>query len=365
MRDEADLSQDPTSPSVLKRKRDERWYNSSERRADCDLYGGAASRPAAAGLDLKRTCELYREAYRSAEFIGAATQLAMSYKLTIALALNAEIDDARQELENADRRYGETNRESDKRRIELLRRVARAAVTLAADGGATDGRQQLRKILDDLLSLNPSASAKDRCEVQELYLFCAELLLASAMRDAEPTPAEGDLKYLTSALWRVLGSFRGLQDESALQAALLPYLRRYFEISVEAAIADPAQASQFVLSSRLEENPADDSRALLFFFQDCYVAQPHSIAALQSDEDQWELFELANLTRAQILEKRSDSPLPENLIQRVKQLQSDSHPIRISWSDEKCWVDRSQAIAKQHWPPAWTVALGVEPGHAN
>jgi hypothetical protein len=121
---------------------------------------------------------------------------------------------------------------------------------LKSEQGAA-ARVNLRTILlPTPTTENPGA--RGRCEVQELYLFCAELLIASALRARGVPDENADWQKLCDAIERVRSLFDASSDE---RVAVLPYLRRYYELGVEACLAkgDPYWAAQFVWASRNEE----------------------------------------------------------------------------------------------------------------
>jgi tetratricopeptide (TPR) repeat protein len=341
--------QSDVSSPWLKRKLQERLYNSSERRADCELYGGAASKPAT--VDLENACKLYKIARDEAP--EKISQAAMSLKLAIATALNAsgDVDEAVKELAVANDLLSRISIEQDKKRVQLLQRVADAVVTLKTVD-APAGQQRLRDILRDLYRLMDSDSEKkerDRCEVRELYLFCVELLLASALEDQKAAADESDINYLNL----LLQSFFKKEDKGE-KVALCPYLRRYHEIAIEAAGKDrPKIAFDYVASSR-QWQPGD-ATSVVFYFQHDYVREPNNLVIVQSPSHNGDcnVFDLNPLgySRQQVLDPSSDFrfPLPEELLERITEERNAGHEIGISWSDEKCWASDEQAIRDEHW----------------
>ena len=90
----ADAQSDRPGWQRFRRDLRERWSNSCERRADCELYGGAAS---GAGVDLKEAARLYAVARDQAD--DPAVRIAMSCKRSLALALDGRTVEAQQELQ--------------------------------------------------------------------------------------------------------------------------------------------------------------------------------------------------------------------------------------------------------------------------
>jgi hypothetical protein len=343
----------PHTATPLWRKQCERAFNSRERRADCELYGGAESR---ADVDLGRACRLYHEAHDLAAVQGPVAQLAMAYKLTIALALDGQVSQAREWLSRANDLYARTNRESDRRRIDVLNAVATAAVALETTETVANGRRQLQELLDDMV--NPEAP--DRCEVQELHLLAAEILLASSLRGGDKEAAKEEARHLGLGIQRILDSFRDLDTEEGLKRDLRPYMRPLCEIMVEAALPDAKRAAQLVRFSR-HQKPEPRSASLVFFFQDHHVVEQSNVALLETPENGWSVFDLDGVTREAVLEERVTSPLPSELVTRCRELAAAGSTPDISWSDEACWADPARVIARRHWPAAWGDALGFAP----
>jgi len=184
-----------------------RLANSLERRADCELYSGAASD---GKVNLPQAVESYEQARQNAPDWSDA--IVMGYKLAIILALNGEDKAARDVLDqlNSDKRQV---LEASKERATLVHQVANAVLTIKGVSPA-DGRKDLRAFLDQF-KLNSAYHDSRRRETMELQLFVAELLLTWDL-ESDPKSAARDLKYLDA----LLAVFEGRPD-------IRPYLRRF------------------------------------------------------------------------------------------------------------------------------------------
>ena len=338
---------------VIQAKFNERSYNTPERRADCDLYN-PASFTAEKGLE---ACKRYSTARQYA--VDPAARLAMSLKLAITQTLCGTMDDpARQEYDDAQKLHasGKISLGGDRRRIELLSRIATALVAERLEKDPKTAQAQLRKIFEDLrrarLKGEKDQPNNDRCEVQELHLFCLELLLTSVLSTHGAAEAKRDLESFQMTVEWLLAPF---EHGSAERKALLPYLRHYHEIATEVALeaGDPSLAAIFIEVLRCWDGQ-DGTATLFFFFQDDHMRQRWSVAILRRREGDCLLFKLPH-TREQIragLQGKVE-PLPENLVQYVKQEREQGRPVSISWSDKQCWPSPdTQAILDTHWPYA-------------
>lgn len=321
----------------------ERQYNSAERRGDCELYQGAASDPQSVSLD--DACAFYLAAKEAAADNDAAIRAAMSYKLAIALALKNQPDAAkagRREFQQAEALVAKKALGPEKKRLQLLRRIA-DGVLARQELGLPAAKQKLQRVLQDLNGSRLSAKEKDRCEIQELYLFCAEFLLASALRESAAVDPS-DWNHLA-------GLLAAFPEQPALRRQLCPYLRRYYELAIEACQeGDPTRLAGCVLFSRCQQR-ADDATTIVFFFQDRAIRQKRNFAVGWSPEGRCVLATL-DWDRATVLKpppERAASLAPElrKLLDEDRRL---GHPYQVSWSDEVCWYDPSLAIQDKHWP---------------
>ncbi len=203
---------------------------------DCELFGGAASNGI---LNLTQAAENYDEARNLAADAGHAAVLGC--KLVIADWLNNKDFPGSEAIVGFNVDPGAIGGPYKPRAL-LARQLAQAV--LVAGPAPADGRPPLRAFLDQF-KLSPAARGSGRREIVEMQLFAAELLLSTDLA-TDPRSARKDLKYL-DALLAVFQGRRGVR----------PYLRRYYELAVEAyCTAEPAkidlvQVAHYVLDSRM------------------------------------------------------------------------------------------------------------------
>ena len=240
----------PARPGQQRYLRDlrERWANSMERWADCELYGGAAS---AAAVNLARAADLYQQARNAAN--DAGTGIVMACKGCIVTALHGDAPKARAVFDTPEVSRREVVG-ADRQCAALMRQVTAAVLKLKED--PAEGQQVAPGVSRSVPAQSDVRGPRPR-ETLELQWFCAELLLNSGLEAQDPRAVRRDLKYLDPLLAR----FRGRKD-------MLPLLRRYYELAIRACGKDDlVQLAQYVLASRATERQDRlRSDALLLFY---------------------------------------------------------------------------------------------------
>jgi hypothetical protein len=319
-------------PGLQRLRRDlrERLSNSCERRADCELYQGAAS---GAPVNLTEAAELYAVARDYAD--APAVKLAMSYKLSIILAIDGRIEEAGQELERT-QSDGHAVIGIQEERVRLLARLAESVLALKR-GDLETGLSALRGFLDDF---DTDAGQLDRYrrETLELQLFAAELMIATKLKDATlRSAAEADVAYLD-------GLLAGLPNRDQM----LTYLRRYYHLAIEAvAESEPGRAAALILESRGQAAPVDET-SLIFHFG------PRSGVVILCPAERPSMCFTLGFGREVI--KNSDSTkdlgitLPDGLVELIVREQSTGRAITVYWDDKNCWADPKMAVSLDNWP---------------
>lgn len=346
---------DPSNTTDQRYGRDlrERKYNSSERLGDCFLYQGAATNPKSA----RRAWDKYRIAYEAAQE-NRAIQASMRYKEAIALALASKANavEARQLVADEDRltlprealpaaaaktetaaavppAEQEFDPGSEGERLDILRQVAHAVVTLQADGPEA-GRAALLNVLDRFAS--PVNVDGKRRENLELQLLCAEILICAELKDsALATSAAKD----AAQLHRLLNEF-----PAATQ--MIPFLWRYFDLAVRAAgTAEPREALRYLLSAR---NITDPPPVLLAF-------QIHSeeggIAILRTPTTT-QAFAIPKIERRKIKEmeyRHNPLPLDAQLLEAIDKVVREHGKIALFWEESPTLNPRDE-LTKEDWP---------------
>ncbi len=312
----------------------ERYSNSSERRADCELYQGAAS---GAPVDLAEAARLYAVARDHAD--DAATQAAMSCKRAISLALDGRLAEAESELARQTA-SGLALIGIHEERVRLLHKLAEA-VLAAQNSTRESGWNALRSFLD-LFDQHPDYPDPQRRETQEMQLLAAELLLAAQLRDPAPqsrVAAEQDAEYLD----RLVAAF-------PYREQMLAYLRRYYDLLIEVrSPREPERAARHILASR-NERPTPDATRVLFHFTDL-----QGRAILVPQEGAARHFPL-EFGRQQLKAEKSPGAeyrtwnLPVALVEQLASERRAGRRVVISWDDQASWARTEAALTVEDWP---------------
>ena len=323
----------------FRRELRERHSNSCERRADCELYQGAAS---GAPVDLKEAERLYGVARDDAD--DPAVRVAMTCKRAIALAMDGDVTRAAEELRQQDVQHV-TVIGLQEERVRLLRNLASAVIKLKQPDTEA-GLAALRTFLREF-DLDPNYPDRHRRETQELQLFAAELLLATELSEpSRSDAAAADADYLD----RLVAAF-------PYREQMLVYLRRYYDLLITArAQSDPDRAASYILASR-DQRPTPGATLVLFHFtarQGHVVVRPTEIPS--------RCFQLAfgrdeiKSAAAGKLVGRSLS-LPDELLDVLRDRRLAGEKTVMYWEDDKCWARAEDSLADQEWPFAHQLGL--------
>lgn len=357
----ADAQPDRPGWQRLRRDLRERWSNSCERRADCELYGGAAS---GAPVDLQEAARLYAIARDQAD--DPAVQIAMSCKRSIVLALDGHVAEARQEISGT-RAAQQTVIGVHEERVRLLRKLAEATLLLR-DEDVTSGLTALRAFLR-AFDLDANYPDRHRRETQELQLLAAELLIATQRAHQLDEAAVADVSFLD----RLIAAFP-YRDQ------MLPYLRRYYDLAIEAtAASDPQRAAGYLLAAR-DQRPQPDTMMLLFHFVPARKAavkesgqaprdEPDSPGVRGARSEPVPFFHsrgrailhqaessvcfALDYDRDQVRQAAASGQtlsLPPELVRRVTAELDAGRDVVLYWSDVRCWSRAEDALTRQDWP---------------
>jgi len=308
-----------------------RLANSLERRADCDLYSGAASD---GKVNLPQAAESYGEGRQVAPDWSDA--IVMGYKLAIILALDGKQEAARQVLAqlDADKR---PVLEASKERTTLVHQMA-GAVLAVKSASPANGVRDLRAFLDQF-KLNPAYHDSRRRETMELQLFVAELLLAWDL-GSEPASAARDLKYLDA----LLAVFDGRPE-------IRPYLRRYYELAIRACHKnDFVQIAHYLVESRMDKRKGVfDSKASLVFFS--FTSKDNFAIFLPQDGRPGKRIAL-DVTRDQIKQAKGKAlHLNDGLVASIKAELAAGRRVEVYWDDTASWPSQDpDGLSDRDWP---------------
>jgi tetratricopeptide (TPR) repeat protein len=315
----------------------ERWANSMERWADCELYGGAAC---GIPVNLARAASLYEKASTLNQDLDLGTKLVMTCKLCIVLALHGQTDAARKVF-SAVEAGPKTVRGPDRERSELCRQVAQAVLRLKDALGPADGQKALRGFLDQF-KLNPTYTDSSRRETLELQLFCAALLLSSDLETVQTEAAERDRKYLDP----LLATFRGRKD-------MRPFLRGFYDLAIRACDkSDLVAVAQYLLEARAvdrQESLRSDRATLVLFH---FSPDENFVVFLPQDGRPGKLVPL-EVTREQIKSAASRGQrlrLPDELVKTIQGETQAGRALNVSWADTMCWASEDAGLADAEWP---------------
>jgi len=325
----AQAESQPDRPGGQRFRRDlrERWSNSCERRADCELYGGAAS---GAPVDLKEAARLYSVARDQAD--DPAVQIAMSCKRAIVLALAGQVVEARQEISGA-RVTQQIVIGVHEERVRLLRKLAEATL-LVKDAEVETRLSALRAFLRSF-DLDANYPDRHRRETQELQLLAAELLIATERERQSGEAAIADLNFLD----RLIAAFP-YRDQ------MLPYLRRYYDLAVEAiAASDPHLAAGYILAAR-DQRPALDATMVLFHFE---AARGRAIV-YHTDTSMCFPLDFGRDEVKQAAATGQTLSLPEELIRLLTADPNAERDFVLYWADGRCWARAENALSRNDWP---------------
>lgn len=362
----AETEPDRPGTQRLRRELRERLSNSCERRGDCELYQGVGFGAAA---DMAEAARLYAIARDGAD--EAPVRDVMTYKLAIALALDGRAKEAQQQLQQhaaADQTliglHGERQR--------LLKKLAEAVVLLQAED-IQPGLAALRTFLQDF-DLNPGYPDRYRRETQELQLLAAQLLLATELADPRlRATAAADADYLD----RLVAAF-------PYREQMLPYLRRYYGLLIEARQAsDPDRAAAYILASR-DQRPLPDCTMVLFhlsatsgrvivrpadgasvyfplpFGRQQIKAAAVSPARAPPEEASREAASREAAPPAPASSDQTPLELPQQLVDLILAQRQSGRKVVMFWDDSKCWARAESALAAKDWPFALQLEMTTE-----
>jgi serine/threonine protein kinase len=333
----------PDQPGRQRYVRDltERWANSAERWADCQLYGGAAS-GRVVSLNSDQARKLYDRARRMAPDPG--NRVVMTCKYCIISALRDELPEAGKTFAaEVTPVKDEDIIGSDRQRAALIRQVASAVLALKDKQRTNEGQTALREFLGQFHTSNYYDA--NRGETLELRLFAAELLLASELQANGAKAAQSDLKYLD----RLLEVFKGREK-------MQPFLRRYYELAVRAVGNDqPGPMAEYLLAARASHRrdspPSPQTTRVVFHLSanddsdpgDNYaiVTPPGTIVPLKFTRK--EVQQAAN--RGQTL------AMPEELLKLIEAEQKGGRKTVGYWDDTSCFFELPEGLSKDDWKP--------------
>ena len=377
------LSQEPDLlPGQLRYLRElrERLVNSQYRRADCELFSGAAS--ADGSIQLAKAEEWYKPAREMTN--DRATQLALSVKLCLIQTLLGKTDEANESLSvlnpaiedvvSPDARY-RTQRFADViGNIIAIRRAAEmaAAKSIVATGEPSAEalaahqqeiaklRTKLQQIARDatLASTDPARSGynNNRPEMLEFRLFCIEFLLNAEKKFSERSgnsslSQAGDIKLLIDAL----AVFKD-------KPGMTPYARRYYDLALQVADkSDDSDVAQLVALMQLKMGPLqgyspgnDVGEAWHLLFQ--FSPTDNFVVLECNGNDPAMMYRTLTLTREQIHEaanrRQEITPQPElrEILELVRNARVKGRIINIYWDDSPCWGNEKDALTDADWP---------------
>ena len=364
------LQPDQQMPGQLRYLRElrERLTNSRYRRADCELFGGAAS--GESGINFVRAEEWYEQSMLTTN--DRATQAALSIKFSLILALRGKIAEANAPLAKLDETVkmivSPVARFRTQQFINTLRQIiaiCEAERTLATSEPTTEAlmmfqqeinnlRTLLRQIADDeALDSTDTVLARynnNRPEMLEFRLFCLEFLFNAEKRLAvhSKNSSGSDVQRLRNAL----SVFSELPE-------MMPYARRYYDLAIH--VADKSDLTELVslLQNKMGRPVGfaqgnDAGRAWQLFF---HFSPTDNFVILQTDDSQMVEYQPLTLTREEINNSanRGEEILPQpelaKILAQVRDARDAGRIVNIYWNDQRCWpLHEKNAISDDDWP---------------
>ena len=338
---------DSVDPNLVGRQRyirdlTERWANSAERWADCQLYGGAAS-GRVASLDSHQACKLYNRARCMVPDPGNRVVMTCKYCILRALS-GGTVDAARTFATDVAPVKDEDIVGSDRERAALARQLAMAVLMFKDQNRTSNGMQALRDFLRQFHTSNYYDA--NRRETLEMRLFAAELLLNAEIRAADIKAAHDDLRYLD----RLLEAFKPHEK-------MQRFLRRYYELAVRAVGKDQlSQMAEYLLAARASKQdfPSPETTRVVFHLaandeQD----SNENYAVVVAPGNSAKLVPL-NFTRKEVQQAHSRGnklELPGELLKMIDDEQKAGRNTMISWEDADCFFGLTEGLTKAHWSP--------------
>ncbi|MCL2119495.1 MAG: serine/threonine protein kinase [Planctomycetaceae bacterium] len=355
----------------------ERLTNSRYRRADCELFGGAASGDR--DIEYVKAEQLYEQSMRTTN--DRATQVGLSVKLCLIRALRGKVDEANALLDELDEAISTIVSPVAQFRAQQFSDTVRGIVAvcgaecamktsepppdaLAAYEQAIDG---LRKQLQILTANQQNETLVERYEhnrpeMLEFRLFCLEFLLNAEKKCAtlagrETLSKSNDVKLLRETL----SVFNDKPD-------MMPYARRYYDLAIQVADKfDPSERIALLqanmgtppdfLPGRSVNGKALEAWQLLFHFSPTGDADTTgNFVILKPDSSQPSTCQPLTHTRAQIKESanlgQEITPQPElqEILERAREAREAGYIVNIFWNDRRCWAHEKDALTDHDWP---------------
>jgi serine/threonine protein kinase len=347
---EIETARDSVTKDLVGRQRyirdlTERWANSAERLADCQLYGGAAS-----GNDTivssAQAGRLYNRARDLAPDPGS--HVVMTCKYCIISALSGGLADAKTAFAEVasvnDKDIG-----GDRERAMLARQLASAVLALKDEKRRGDGLQALRLFLDQFDQ--STFYDANRRETLEMRLLAAELLLSAGIRETNVEANQDDLKHLES----LLDIFKHQSHDK-----IKPFLHRYYELAIRSVGKEaPAKMAKYLLKERASnvDPPSSLTSHVVFHFAADKEDDPKENYVIVVPADgKASLLLLKDITRSKVQKECNRGgklKLPDELLQVIAEDQTKGHKTVISWEDADCFffLNLTKGLTKEHWKP--------------
>jgi len=377
---------DKQLPGQLRYSRElrERLANSRYRRADCELFSGAASGDD--GIDLSRADKLYAQAMEMTN--DRTTQVMLCVKLSLVQALLGKTDEAKDNLETLSPAIDSIiNPDSQFRAKQFANVIGHIIAVCAAEkalepaGEATPDLlvawrreiDQLRQSLQDIATAERLAAShpaqsrynNNRHEALELRLFYLEFLINAekkyAVRSNNPTILNAN--FLREGLSKALEVFKGRTD-------MMPYARRYHDLAISIVGENDPETLVTMLQDKMGPPsgfsigtvPSGAAWHLLFQF-----SSTDNFVILKRDGNQPPEYLSLDLTREGIKNAANRGgkidPEPElrKILEDVRKARDDGRVVNIYWNDQRCWANAKEALTDNDWPFNTLLQLRILP----
>jgi serine/threonine protein kinase len=333
----------------------ERFSNSMERRADCELFSGAAS--GAVNVSLVEAEKNYEKASQLSD--SRSSRFLIICKLCIVRAMLGKLDAARQTLLELEKDIQTITSSVNRFRAQFALEITGTAIDICSPDTETvsRGMEKLRTFASEYLHMEtPADEDRYRRETMEFRLFYMELLLYHSMQknDAGSETVRKDAKYLTDILM-----FFENKPET------YPFVRRYNDLVIQAlGTGDIDQLAHQTAMYRTAEkdflpgNSLGSASRVYFYFSTQGSNFALFLPGSGDEKRSKRLFPVA-FTRRELKQdanrgnKREPDESLAELFRWINESRQEGRIVNIYWDDSSCWpVTQKQqlALTNQDWP---------------
>jgi tetratricopeptide (TPR) repeat protein len=323
-----------------------------EHRADCTLFGGAAS-----GTVSERAFADRMSRYNEAAKIGAESPRCkmIRWKQAILYSVMGNVEEAEKLLKENPALPNETDVYPA-----LVRQLAEAVLFYYQSEEGVERNRDLR-IFQRQFSPQNNATPEMIAipEILELLMFCQEFLLNDALKHED---------------WETLGESIPSTSQAAAvflrqYPGAIPFMRRFHELLIRSAVLSYQNLEQSrgkqgqirnIVKLLNQMRPGGDKDAvglemptlIFFFLPENNKVEEGFVLFYPQDDREGTLYPLP-LTRQKVKQTMPGGALPKldtRLLEQVAAEKSAGHKIRVSWMDTAAWARADDALSESDYP---------------